>query len=554
MIGCMCKYSPFGIFEGFKTKGKIINSDIEGFNKSETLLHPTMCSYSKVLLDTLVEKGIKEVFLVNCCDSIRRLKDTLEKMEEIDFVYMMDLPRKNSCCSKDMLKNEILKFIKVYEEYKGMKFDIDAFNEGIYKYQTPKREEKKEYIMLLGAKASLDLIHKIEDNLDYPLINETCSKEHYVTNIKAFKDIDDICTWYSDQILSKTPCMRMADTTNRRSLIEDPNLKGIIYHTVKFCDHYSFEYMGLNKGEIPIIKIESDLTNQSNGQIKTRIEAFNEQLNGGKFKMKTIENKERIYTMGIDSGSTSTNIIILDKDKKVLSSVIVRTGARALDSAYKALDLALEEAKLKREDISLIVGTGYGRYNIDFVDENITEITCHGKGAHFFNTEVRTIIDIGGQDSKAIAVDENGNVTSFVMNDKCAAGTGRFLEMIAKTLEIDLEQMSKEGLTYNEDITITSVCSVFAESEVVSLIADNKERRDIIHGVNKSIATKTVALVDRVGRNPKYMMTGGVAKNAGVIKEIENKLNSKLFIAEEPQICGAMGAALIGLEKILENL
>ncbi|MGL4849819.1 MAG: acyl-CoA dehydratase activase [Clostridium sp.] len=554
MIGCMCKYSPFGVFEGFKETGKIINSDIDGFSKSETLLHPTMCSYSKVLLDTLVLKGIKEVFLVNCCDSIRRLKDTLEKMDEIDFVYMMDLPRKNSCCSKEMLKKEILKFIEAYEKYKGIKFSVEDFNKGLYKYQNPKREDKKDYIMLLGAKASLDLIHKIEDNLDYPLINETCSKEHYVDNVRAFDNIEGIAEYYSDQILSRTPCMRMADTTNRRELIEDPNLKGIIYHTVKFCDHYSFEYMGLNKGNIPIIKIESDLTNQSNGQIKTRIEAFNEQLNGGKFKMKAIENKDKIYTMGIDSGSTSTNIIILDKDKNVLSSVIVRTGARAMDSANKAFEEALKEANLKKEDLSLIVGTGYGRYNIDFVDENVTEITCHGKGAHFFNTDVRTIIDIGGQDSKAISIDENGNVKSFVMNDKCAAGTGRFLEMIAKTLEIDLKEMSKEGLSFNEDITITSVCSVFAESEVVSLIADNKERRDIIHGVNKSIATKTVALVDRVGKNEKYMMTGGVAKNEGVIKEIEGKLNSKLFIAKEPQICGALGAALIGLEKILENL
>ena len=270
--------------------------------------------------------------------------------------------------------------------------------------------------------------------------------------------------------------------------------------------------------------------------------------------MREIKNKDKIYAMGVDSGSTSTNVIILDKDKNILSSVIVRTGARAKDSAYKALDLALKEAKLTKEDISLIVGTGYGRYNIDFVDENITEITCHGKGAHFFNKDVRTIIDIGGQDSKAISIDENGNVKSFVMNDKCAAGTGRFLEMISKTLEIELKDMSVEGLTYNEDITITSVCSVFAESEVVSLIADNKERRDIIHGVNKSIATKTVALVDRVGRNPGFMMTGGVAKNAGVIKAIEERLNGKLFIAEEPQICGAVGAALIGLEKILETL
>lgn len=549
MIACICKYSPFAVFDAFDEEGFIMDSNIDEFSKSEKYLHPTMCSYSKVALDMIIDKKIDKVFLVNCCDSIKRLKDTLDKIPSIKFIYMMDLPRKNNCCAKGMFKTEILKFIKAYEEFSGKKFDINKFNNSLYKY-VAKGTPDSDYIAVLGAKASKDFLYKVQENLPYPLVNQTCSREHYLTHIKNFDDVEKAIEWYADEILSYTPCMRMADTTNRKALIEDPKLKGIVYHTVKFCDHYSFEYVNLQKAGIPILKVETDLTNQSNGQIKTRIEAFNEQLNGGNIKMKKIIDKDKIYVAGIDSGSTSTNVIILDKDKNVLSSVIVRTGAKSMDSAEKSINLALEEAGIKRDDLAMIVGTGYGRYNISFVDENVTEITCHGKGAHFFNPEVRTIIDIGGQDSKAISLDENGNVKSFVMNDKCAAGTGRFLEMIAKTLEIDLAEMSTEGLTFKEDLNITSVCSVFAESEVVSLIADNKEKRDIIHGVNKSIAGKTVGLVDRVGRNEKYMMTGGVAKNEGVVKEIEAKLNTKLFIAEEPQICGAMGAALIALEKV----
>ena len=553
MIACICKYSPFAVFDGFSEEGIVIESEINGFKDSEILLHPNMCSYSKVLIDTIIDKNIDKVFLVNCCDSIRRLKDTLEKIPSIKFVYMMDLPRKNNCCAKEILKNEILKFIDEYERFSLKKFDLDKFNKSLYKYLDSNNLPENKYVSILGARASKDLIQKIEDSLNYPLVNNTCSRNHYLTNIKNFNNKDEAISWYASEILNYTPCMRMEDVTNRRALLEDPNLKGIIYNTIKFCDHYSYEYMSLQRGNLPILKIETDLTNQSNGQIKTRIEAFNEQLGGGNIKMKDIKNKDKIYVMGIDSGSTSTNAVILDKDKNILSSIIVKTGAKSMNSAVKAFDLALEEANLKKEDISLIVGTGYGRYNIPFVDENITEITCHGKGAHFLNPEVRTIIDIGGQDSKAIGIDENGNVKSFVMNDKCAAGTGRFLEMIAKTLEIDLEQMSEEGLSYKEDLTITSVCSVFAESEVVSLIADNKERKDIIHGINKSIATKTVGLVERVSRREKYMMTGGVAKNKGVIKALEERLNSKIFIAEEPQICGALGAAIIGIEKILEN-
>lgn len=551
MIGCICKYTPFAVFDAFGEQGFIIDSDIEEFSKSELFLHPTLCSYSKVALDIILKNNIQEIVLVNCCDSIKRLKDTLDTIDSIKFVYMIDLPRKNSCCSKAMYKSEIMKFIKAYEEFSGKKFDLDKFNQSLYKY-VEKSVPENPYIAVLGAKASKDFLNKVQENIPYPLVNQTCSREHYLTHIKHFDEIDNAISWYADEILSYTACMRMADTTNRKVLLEDPNLKGIIYHTVKFCDQYSFEYVTLQKGGIPILKVETDLTNQSNGQVKTRIEAFNEQLNGGNIKMKKITNKDKIYVAGIDSGSTSTNVIILDKDKNVLSSIIVKTGARSIDSARKAIELAVEEANIKINDLAITVGTGYGRYNIDFVDENVTEITCHGKGAHFFNPKVRTIIDIGGQDSKAIGLDEKGNVKKFVMNDKCAAGTGRFLEMIAKTLEIDLAQMSKEGLTFKEDLNITSVCSVFAESEVISLIADNKERRDIIHGVNKSIASKTVGLVDRVGRADEYMMTGGVAKNEGVVKEIEKRLDTKLFIAKEPQICGAMGAALIALEKVTE--
>ena len=182
-------------------------------------------------------------------------------------------------------------------------------------------------------------------------------------------------------------------------------------------------------------------------------------------------------------------------------------------------------------------------------DENVTEISCHGRGAHYFNPDVRTILDIGGQDSKAIRLNENGEVVDFVMNDKCAAGTGRFLEMMARTLEMDISEMGPESLKWKEDIDISSMCSVFAESEVISLIALNKEKADIAHGLHKAIANKSYSLLKRVGLNETFMMTGGVAKNPGVVKAVEEKLGSKLFICKEPEIVGALGAALFGLDK-----
>ena len=213
---------------------------------------------------------------------------------------------------------------------------------------------------------------------------------------------------------------------------------------------------------------------------------------------------------------------------------------------------ALKDAGLQREDIDAMVTTGYGRTAISDGDKSITEITCHARGAHFLNPEVRTVIDIGGQDSKVIRLDENGAVANFVMNDKCAAGTGRFLEMMARTMEMSLDDMGKAGLSYKEDITISSMCTVFAESEVVSLIAQNKATDDIVHGLNKAVASKTAALAKRVGGEERYMMTGGVSKNQGLVKTLEEKLGTTLVISDKAQLCGALGAALFAKDMVTE--
>ncbi|HJC11862.1 MAG TPA: 3-hydroxyacyl-ACP dehydratase, partial [Candidatus Blautia merdigallinarum] len=300
----------------------------------------------------------------------------------------------------------------------------------------------------------------------------------------------------------------------------------------------------------PMLLLETDYTRQSSGQIRTRIEAFLESLTPDiPQPKKTGKGDKTMYVMGIDSGSTSTNAVIMDQDRKIRAFSVVRTGAKSGVSAQKALEEVLEKAGLSREDISWIVSTGYGRVSIDFADENVTEISCHGKGAHYFNPKIRTILDIGGQDSKAIHLNEKGEVKDFVMNDKCAAGTGRFLEMIARTLEVSLDELGAIALTSTEKIEITSMCSVFAESEVISLIANNKEKADIAEGVCHAIANKAFGLLRRVGMESDFMMTGGVAKNPGVVRAVEEKIGASLYICEEPEIVGAAGAALYALEK-----
>ena len=249
------------------------------------------------------------------------------------------------------------------------------------------------------------------------------------------------------------------------------------------------------------------------------------------------------YSIGIDSGSTATKGILL-ADGVITRRFLVPTPFRpatAITEAWETLREGLETTPF-------LTLTGYGRQLVDFADKQVTEISCHGLGARFLAPATRAVIDIGGQDSKVIRLNEDGSVKNFVMNDKCAAGTGRFLEMMAKTMEMSLDELSQVGLSYQEYITISSMCTVFAESEVVSLIAQNKHTDDIVHGLNKAVAAKTASLVKRVGGEEAYMMTGGVAQNKGLVKTLEERLGTSLVISPKSQLCGALGAALFAAD------
>ena len=332
-----------------------------------------------------------------------------------------------------------------------------------------------------------------------------------------------------------------------REEVPDPGAAGIICHTVKFCDYYSFQYARLRKSAArPVLKIETDCTPQSSGQLATRLEAFSEMLGVRSIQM-SVKTSAR-YVAGVDSGSASTDAVILDGRGNIVGSAVLPTGAGASAGADKALEAALREAGIPRGELGTVVTTGYGRNHIAGGNASVTEITCHARGAHHLLPAARTVIDIGGQDSKVIRLDENGRVVNFVMNDKCAAGTGRFLELMARTLEMTLPEMSEKGLRWNNPVTISSMCTVFAESEVVSLIAGNTDPADIIHGLNMAVANKTASLVMRLGGQPAYVMTGGVAMNRGVVEALREKLKAEIIVPREAQLCGALGAALIALD------
>ncbi|HID18888.1 TPA: 2-hydroxyglutaryl-CoA dehydratase [Candidatus Bathyarchaeota archaeon] len=259
-----------------------------------------------------------------------------------------------------------------------------------------------------------------------------------------------------------------------------------------------------------------------------------------------------MYFAGVDIGSLTTKVCIIDAESKLVAHAIKRTTVKIKEVGEDTFRKCLRKASLKPSDVRYIVATGYGR-NLalsTFADEKITEITCHSRGARFLFPKCRTVIDVGGQDSKVMRLDDSGRVLRFTMNDKCAAGTGRFLEVMAEALGVKLEKMGEISLKSGNRVQITSTCTVFAESEVISLIASGENPFNIIAGLHEAIAKRISSLVRRVGgAENDVVMTGGVAKNIGVVKALEREIGYSIHVPLEPQIVGAIGAALMAKEK-----
>lgn len=255
---------------------------------------------------------------------------------------------------------------------------------------------------------------------------------------------------------------------------------------------------------------------------------------------------------GIDIGSLSSEALLLGEDGILTYSIMI-TGANPQRAAQRCLEEALTKASLDKKAISVVVATGYGRIRVPFATRQVTEITCHAKGAYFLFPGTRTVIDIGGQDSKAISLNDQGGVTDFVMNDKCAAGTGRFLEVMAAALETDLLDMGRRSLEAKKGVSISSMCTVFAESEVISLIAEGYKKGEIIRGLHEAISRRIFSMTKRLRVREGITFGGGVAKNQGIAETLKELFGMKINIPEEPQIVGALGAALCAKEIALKG-
>jgi len=257
------------------------------------------------------------------------------------------------------------------------------------------------------------------------------------------------------------------------------------------------------------------------------------------------------YAAGVDVGSTQTKAVVIDEGGIIVGRALIDTGANVIQAAEDSFRAALKEHHIDEEEVEYVVGTGYGRYRVTFGNTQVTEISCHGRGAVHLFPNTRTVVDMGGQDTKAISVSAEGEIIDFCMNDKCAAGTGRFLGAAAAALDIPIDDLGPVSLKSTKPIKISTTCTVFAESEVLAWIGKGKKIEDILWGVHKSIASRSAGLMRRVGINDEITFTGGVSRNLGMVKALEERIEKPLNISDDCHYMGALGAALFALDHVL---
>lgn len=259
------------------------------------------------------------------------------------------------------------------------------------------------------------------------------------------------------------------------------------------------------------------------------------------------------FAAGVDVGSTQTKAVILNEQRDIVGRALIDTGANVVSAAENAFRKALQSAGLGEEEVEFVIGTGYGRYRVTFGNDQVTEISCHARGAAQMFPATRTVLDMGGQDTKAIRISAGGEVVDFSMNDKCAAGTGRFLGAASAALDIPLDQLGPHALRSQKPVKISTTCTVFAESEVLSWLGKGKKIEDILLGVHESIAKRSISLLRRVGIEKEVTFTGGVARNSAMVEVLCKKLELQMNVSEESHFMGALGASLFALDRILAS-
>ncbi len=551
MIGYICKYAPIEVLAGFGIETEQISPTFMNGQGNTTPGEASICSCAKAVMNIGKQGKYEAIIVTDACDGLEWVADTLEQAGTT--VYRLSLPRVQSGDGPNMYSGEIRKFIqKLALKYKTS-FDMEKFVAAI---AANARQEREDHVALIGACAPdwLKTIFEVDSGL--PLVDYT-----YAQNRREFDDvnkrIDDgrsVIDWYAEQLICQFPCMRMQDVPRRQELMEELRIKGILYHSAKNCNFYGMEFAEMG-AVVPTLKLETDASHLARGKAVKEIQVFLErngwlqhptEMEAEPFLQ---EEKPSGYYIGIDSGTSTTNVVILDNAKNVVASATISTGAKCQQSAKLAVEALLKQNKIDKKDVRYTIATGYGRSVLNNVDKDVTEITCHAKGAHHLFPQTHTVIDVGGQDCMVIQLDEDGNVADFLMNDKCASGTGRFLEMMADKLNLSMDDFVKEGLNWENEVVISSMCAVFAESEVAALMEKNIEVADIVQGINRAVANHLLGMIVRGNCVGDYVMTGGVAKNTGVVDALSDRLGETVWLPPEPQLIGALGAALLAVDE-----
>lgn len=536
MIGVVCKYAPIEVLMGLDEVERL---EVEPVPGCSSCLHPDTCSFIRGLHKVIQKKHIKKLVLTDCCDATRNLYEVLRDSQKMEFLYLLPLPHTSTERDIAYFARTIEKLKDAYCAQYGVTWDFEKVQQS---FESTRIVQKDGYIRLTGAHSTPFLRHKIQEVFrDYTLMDETCEGTRYVEKVE---DTGHFFVNYAEALLMQVqPCMRMYWHSPRFPLHGKP--AATIFHTIRFCEYYGIVLEQEQENALPLVAIESEVGNEADGQIETRLEALKEEID-----MRDLRKADRNirYSLGIDCGSTTCEAVLMNAEKDILYKKRIRTGNSSESTIQTIYRNVLKESGIPEKEIGAIVVSGYGRKHTSLSTKEVTEITCHALGAHYLQKGIHTIIDIGGQDAKVICVKE-GQVERFTMNDKCAAGTGRFLEVQAQALGIPIEQLGKIGLRSKKEVAITSTCSVFAESEVISLKAANVPAEDIVKGICRSVSLRIANMVNSVQGTGNFMLTGGVAYNQCVRECLEDVLQQKVYVHEEAQYCGAIGAALSGFQK-----
>lgn len=523
---------------------------------SQCVFHDNLCPYVKAVYDNLLESLNKYdlIIIPSGCDGLKKMYNALKTKSPAKPIFLLDIPRMCNEAAVEFLAEEFRKLAKVISNSQPLsKASADVSN-GFKLFQTAANK-----IGFIGSNVPDKFIIETltKNGFEIVYLNHCIEKSKPTEEGLHALHTDSTLKEYARYKLENNRCPRNINAkyiTELTDKVRNNEFAGLIINTFKFCDFQPFDYIQLTKlidKDFPTLLLEHEGFVKNEGQIMTRIEAFLEKLKKNKPKAKTSGNGIE-YFVGIDSGSHATKLVCVDKNAQILFHQVIPTGVSVKESSKKAFEHLQKKLNCKNRNQFYITATGYGRNQIQDADHVMTEITCHAIGAFKKFQKPATVIDIGGQDSKVIKIGEEAKVLRFSMNDKCAAGTGRFLEVIAERLGLTLAEFSKLAGETNGTVPISNMCTVFAESEVISLIAAGHPREHIAKGIHQAIAERTVSLVKRTEGEPPYYMTGGVAKNKALVKELSKALGKDVVTADEPQLNGAHGAAIISMENCLK--